>query len=159
MANPDTTALTVAEREIMEVCDNFVLATTDAPVYSRTLLSLAQLVQRPETIPGSVGFFASRWKLEHRVAGLLDDTRDTQTILSKRGWAFVLASTSGLLTAICFGTLTMATAQNTDEESTAKVESDLSEIVISGIVREQNGNPIGGAKIWLAVTLFEFNSD
>ncbi len=142
-----------------EVCDNFVLATTDAPIYSRTLLSLAQLVQRPETIPGSVGFFASRWKLEQRVAGLLDESRDTQTILSRRGWAFVLASTVGLLTAISFGTVTMATAQNSIDESTAKSEAEPSEIEISGIVREQSGGPVGGAKIWLAVTSFEFNSE
>ncbi|QDT04999.1 Regulatory protein BlaR1 [Rubripirellula lacrimiformis] len=142
-----------------EVCDNFVLETTDAPVYSRTLLSLAQLVQQPETIPGSVGFFASRWKLEQRVAGLLDETRDTQTILSKRGWVFVLASTVGLLTAISFGTVTMATAQNSIDESTAKSEAEPSEIEISGFVREQSGGPVGGAKIWLAVTSFEFNSE
>ncbi|QDV44536.1 Regulatory protein BlaR1 [Stieleria neptunia] len=142
-----------------EVCDNFVLATTDAPLYSRTLLSLAQLVQQPETLPGSVGFFASRWKLEQRVAGLLDENRDTQTLLSKRGWAFVLVSTVGLLAAICFGTLTMATAQNKIDESTAKSEADSNELAISGIVREQSGDPIGGAKIWLAVTSFEFNSE
>ncbi|WP_037198107.1 M56 family metallopeptidase, partial [Rhodopirellula baltica] len=142
-----------------EVCDNFVLATTEAPIYSRTLLSLAQLVQQPETIPGSVGFFASRWKLEHRVAGLLDEARDTQTFLSRRGWAFVLASTVGLLAAICVGTVTIATAQNSNEDSVAESEANSSEIEISGIVCEQSGDPIGGATIWLAVTSFEFNSE
>ncbi|QDV22569.1 M56 family metallopeptidase [Aureliella helgolandensis] len=137
-----------------EVCDNFVLATTEAPVYSRTLLSLAQLVQRPETLPGSVAFFTSRWKLEQRVAGLLDEARDTQTILGKRGWAFVLISTLTLLAAISAGTITMATAQNADQN--AIVETDASSMTIQGTVRDPDGAAIAGVRI-LAIEHFRAN--
>ena len=35
-----------------EVCDNFVLAGIEAPAYSRTLLSLAELVQQPDSDAG-----------------------------------------------------------------------------------------------------------
>lgn len=139
-----------------EVCDNFVLATTEAPIYSRTLLSLAQLVQQPETIPGSVGFFASRWKLEHRVAGLLDEARDTQTFLSRRGWAFVLASTVGLLAAICVGTVTIATAQNSNEDSVAESTNPSRSITVDGIVRDPDGKPIAGARV-IALQHFRAN--
>ena len=135
-----------------EVCDNFVLAGTEAPAYSRTLLGLAELVQQPTTMHGSVGFFTDRWKLEHRVAGLLDEDRDRQTILSKRGWAFVLALTLGLVTAISVGTITIATAQDTNNESTVASESDLGPMAVSGFVRGPDGDPIAGAKVWLAVT-------
>lgn len=138
-----------------EVCDNFVLASTDAPVYSRTLLSLAQLVQRPETMPGSVGFFASRWKLENRVAGLLDEARDRTTILSLRGWTFVSVSMLTLLTAISLGTLTIATAQNADPQVTAM--SDPEAIVIDGIVRGPDGAPIAGARV-IAIENFRANT-
>lgn len=142
-----------------EVCDNFVLAGTDAPAYSRTLLALAELVQQPSTMQGSVGFFTDRWKLEHRVAGLLDEARDTKTILSKRGWAFVLALMLGLVSAISFGTVTIATAQNTSQESSSEPDSDLKLMTISGFVRGQDDDAIAGAKIWLAVTSHQFNSE
>ncbi|TWT66691.1 M56 family metallopeptidase [Allorhodopirellula solitaria] len=140
-----------------EVCDNFVLATTDAPIYSRTLLSLAQLVQQPETIPGSVGFFASRWRLEQRVAGLLDEARDTQTVLSKRGWGFVLVSATALLTAICVGTLTIATAQNASQDSATAAGDGSDSVTISGIVRAPDGEPVGGVRV-VALQNFRANT-
>ena len=38
-----------------EVCDNYVLSVTDAPSYSRTLLTLAQLLQKPRPVPEPSG--------------------------------------------------------------------------------------------------------
>ena len=55
-----------------EVCDNHVIAHSDALSYSRTLLALTQLMQTPRPVPGTVGLFCSQWRLEHRVACLLD---------------------------------------------------------------------------------------
>lgn len=136
-----------------EVCDNFVLATTDAPIYSRTLLSLAQLVQQPETVPGSVGFFTSRWKLEQRVAGLLDETRDKQTLVSKRGWALVLASAVGLLTAIYVGTVTIATAQVNDER-TVKEPVESRTVQVRGQVLKPDGSPASGATVRSAAPVY-----
>ena len=94
-----------------EVCDNFVLAGIEAPAYSRTLLSLAQLVQQPDVMPGSVGFFTDRWKLEHRVAGILDTRRDRKTSLSKRAWFCLTAATGLLALMTCVGTITFAAAE------------------------------------------------
>ncbi len=136
-----------------EVCDNFVLATTDAPIYSRALLSFAQLVQQPETVPGSVGFFTSHWKLEQRVAGLLDETRDKQTLVSKRGWAFVLVSAASLLAAIYVGTVTVATAQVNDELTVEEpVESKT--VQVRGQVLKPDGSPASGAKVRSAASVY-----
>jgi len=136
-----------------EVCDNFVLASTNAPLYSRTLLSLAQLVQRPETMPGSVGLFASRWKLEQRVAGLLDETRDRATLLGKFGWLMVGVSTLGLASIMCLGTITVATAQS-DSESLAELSPATKEILVHGVVLKPDGSPAAGATVRAAAPVY-----
>lgn len=134
-----------------EVCDNFVLAHTEAPVYSRTLLSLAQLVQHPETMIGSVGFFASRWKLEQRIAGLLDVRRDRSTLLGKRGWMMVGFSTLGLATLMCVGTITLATANDAEDNGQPDVvqseEPDEKAKSLRGTVRGPDGKPLAGARV------------
>jgi internalin A len=58
-----------------EVCDNYVLRRGDAVGYAQTLLELAgQYDARPA--PGAtLAIFSPRWKLEDRVAGLLDPQR------------------------------------------------------------------------------------
>ena len=140
-----------------EVCDNFVLASSEAPGYSRTLLSVAQLVRRPETMPGSVGFFASHWKLEQRVAGLLDIRRDRTTYVTKRGWVFVAAVSAVLATLMCLGTVTMATGQSVNEDdSVAEVSSAIS-LDVSGIVRGPDSKPIPGARV-MAIRHYEANT-
>ncbi len=130
-----------------------------AGILGGTVVLPRRLVEQVDAMPGSVGFFTDRWQLEHRVAGLLDAQRDRKTFLSKRGWLFVATSTLGLGALMCVGTITIATAQNTRQESTTKPDSDSSPMTINGIVRGQDGDPIAGAKIWLAVTSHEFNSE
>ncbi|MCA9185366.1 MAG: M56 family metallopeptidase [Pirellulaceae bacterium] len=68
-----------------ELCDNYVLDTTNAPSYGRTLLSMAELISAPRAIPGAVGLFSSNWRLESRIAGLLDAGRSRKLRLST--WA------------------------------------------------------------------------
>lgn len=75
-----------------EVCDNYVLGTTDAPTYSRTLLLLAEMATTARPLPGSVPLFTSRWRLESRIAGILDERRNLTTRLTARGKALVIAT-------------------------------------------------------------------
>ena len=135
-----------------EVCDNFVLAATDAPTYSRTLLSLAELVRQRDSLPGAVGFFTSRWKLEQRVAGLLDHGRDRAKFLSKRGWLFVGATSVALATLMWLGTITIANAQN-DTAQTQEVASIGDEVTVRGVVLKPDGSPASGAIVRTAAPI------
>lgn len=102
-----------------ETCDNYVLAAIDAPTYSRTLLTLAELIQPLRPLPATAGLFASRWRLERRIAGLLDERRDRTTRLAPRSKAIVgmlaLAATVGA--ALAAGTL--ARGQTPDQDAAA----------------------------------------
>ena len=58
-----------------EVCDNYVLRNGNAPRYAHTLLELSQLLVGMSPKPAALGLFHCRWKLEDRVADLLDRRR------------------------------------------------------------------------------------
>ena len=137
-----------------EVCDNFVLAGIEAPAYSRTLLSLAELVQQPEAMPGSVGFFTDRWKLEHRVAGLLDTRRDRKTFLSKGSW-MCLAVTAVLMALMtCVGTITLEVAEQVENLATGNNEivspiDKQTDLRFAGRVVNKDGGPIEGVELRL----------
>lgn len=64
-----------------EVCDNYVLRYLDRTRYSEVLLRLAQAMPRRRMVPAATGLFGSHWKLEQRIAGLLDDRRNTMVHL------------------------------------------------------------------------------
>lgn len=136
-----------------EVCDNFVLVATEAPTYSRVLLSLAQLLQHSSVKPGSVGFFTDQWKLEHRIAGLLDTQRNRNTFVSKRGWLFVAATTAVLAALTCIGTITVATAQVEDTPS-PEVPHLASGITVSGVILKPDGSPAEGATVRAAAPVY-----
>ncbi len=149
-----------------EICDNHVLGTTDAPTYSRTLLSLARLAQSGSPLPAAVGLFTSRWKLEDRVAGLLDERRSRGTCLTRRNWAFVGAIAVVLAGATAFGTISLAVEDNgaakqasSNSSSTAPAAAAASRAVtkhtesppddglltLNLTVRMPNGSPAAGA--------------
>jgi beta-lactamase regulating signal transducer with metallopeptidase domain len=74
-----------------EVCDNFVLGRSDARRYARTLLDLSQSLVGCSPRPVAFGLFHSRWKLEDRIAGLLDRRRKTMTRVSRLTAAALVA--------------------------------------------------------------------
>jgi len=107
-----------------ETCDNYVLAAIDAAAYSRTLLTLAELNQPRRPLLATAGLFASSWRLEQRIARLLDERRDRATRLALRGRALVgtlvLAATVGA--ALAAGT--MVRGQSPGENAVGSAPSD-----------------------------------
>ncbi|MDB5295032.1 MAG: blaR, partial [Phycisphaerales bacterium] len=87
-----------------EACDDGVLRGQTPAGYARTLLSLAEKVAaaggRPIGGGGeaatAVGMLGERWRLEHRVAGLLDPRRSTMNRIGNRAAAAVAAGTIGV---------------------------------------------------------------
>lgn len=107
-----------------EICDNYVLGTTNARSYSRTLLAVAELVRGRETLPGTVGLFSSKWRLEHRVAGLLDARRNLRTTLTRRG-LWLVASVLLLVAATAsLSTLTLADPIDPNATVPTTIDSD-----------------------------------
>jgi beta-lactamase regulating signal transducer with metallopeptidase domain len=78
-----------------EVCDNYVLRKTDAPRYARSLLDLAEKTTVFHRMPATVGLVHPRWRLEDRVAGLLDGERRLVTRMN----AWALASVAAVFLA------------------------------------------------------------
>ncbi len=64
-----------------EVCDNYVLSTVAPAEYGETLLRLGQLMPQPRLLLASAGIFNRYWKLENRIAGLLDRRRNAMVRL------------------------------------------------------------------------------
>ncbi len=84
-----------------EVCDNYVLCRGNAPRYVRTLLELSQLLVDMPPQPATLGLFHCHWRLEDRVADLLDRRR--RAMIRVNLWAI-----AGLTTVFLVPVLLMA---------------------------------------------------
>ena len=71
-----------------ELCDNVVLRDSSRQDYASTLVTLASSCRRVPTFPLAFSLFLPRWRLEDRIANLLDQRRDTATRASH--WLVVL---------------------------------------------------------------------
>ncbi len=127
-----------------EVCDNYVLEETDAKSYSQTLLSLAERISTKPFLPGAIGLFTSRWKLEQRIAGLLDQRRSRLTRLSSSKLVFLVTLSVCIAAGIAAGTFTSAVAQTEDSKKAEPVEKG---ITVRGTITTHEGKPAAGAHV------------
>ena len=75
-----------------EICDNYVLRHGDAPHYARTLLELSQSLVAVSPKPVALGLFHCHWKLEDRIADLLDRRRKAMIRVSRWSAAALTAT-------------------------------------------------------------------
>lgn len=139
-----------------EICDNYVLlATTDATSYSRTLLTLARSLPTEKLLPGAIGLFGVRWKLEQRIAGLLDQNRNRQTRLSKKNGLVLAALSLIMAVGIAGGTVAVAIAQTRSEPATDQSSAKQAPIAknksmtVQGTITDPDGVPARGALVSL----------
>ncbi len=62
-----------------EVCDNYVLLSSEPSEYGRTLLKLAETLQSPPRITTAVGLLSRRENLQQRIERILDSRRTLMT--------------------------------------------------------------------------------
>ncbi len=154
-----------------EICDNHVIRTTDRTTYSRNLLTLAQMIQPVRQLQGTVGLFNSHWRLEQRVAGLLDANRNLRTHMTWIGRAFVVGLVFSMIVAISLGTLTSAAAQQPNVAADKPVLADQtqrpdkpavadkappnpapSSNLVQGRILNDKGEPVVGARVSLGAS-------
>ncbi|MEX0725753.1 MAG: M56 family metallopeptidase [Planctomycetaceae bacterium] len=148
-----------------EVCDNYVLTTTDAPSYSRTLLSLAELIQSPAALPGTIGLFTSRWKLERRVADLLDRRRNLAVDVPRSKRAATVVVSLAMLFAAAFATISSATDQDDADRPSRKPQPAATvpekiavgthTSIITGTITDAEGRPVADAFVSIVGTKVE----
>jgi beta-lactamase regulating signal transducer with metallopeptidase domain len=130
-----------------EVCDNHVLAHTDAPAYAETLLTVAQLCYPTPRLEGYLTMMPRHYNLERRVADLLADRRDTATRLPTPQRAALLAAFVLLLVAVAsVGLHGAAPAQDAKTQAASAPPAPTEKL--TGVVHAADGKPAAGAVVW-----------
>jgi beta-lactamase regulating signal transducer with metallopeptidase domain len=123
-----------------EACDDFVLRDGDPRRFARTLLLLAESPASDRPGAAVVGLFERRWRLEDRVARILEP-RKTLMVRSQRG---MVLSAMALLASAAVAVAAVRPLVVT----TAEVAEDTGP-VIAGIVVDEAGKPVAGASVGL----------
>ncbi len=108
-----------------EVCDNYVLQRGEARRYAQTLLDVSQSLVGSSPRPVAIGLFHGRWKLDDRIAGLLDRRRKTMTGVNR--WTAAALAALFLLLALTIAGTRVARAVPIEYRSVNKTVEDLSE--------------------------------
>jgi len=119
-----------------EVCDNYALGHSKPTEYAQTLLSVTQGLTQIHKIPATAHLIPPRWSLEERIAGLLDERRQTMTRTSK--WVAVFATVLFMAGAALLGVQDGSKVHLTDGEQ-AQEAGELARGVFSEFVRVKAG--------------------
>ncbi|MEX0728701.1 MAG: M56 family metallopeptidase [Planctomycetaceae bacterium] len=103
-----------------EVCDNYALLHGDRHLYARTLLHVSQHFRASAPLASTVGLLHSKWKLEQRIAGLLDAGRSLMLTPGRR-------RALGLTLMLAFGVIILTGAAvnpPTQQEAIERIEAN-----------------------------------
>ena len=127
-----------------EICDNYVLAKEMPLDYSEALLQVSTLAAMCEAEPGdgslAVGMFGREWKLEQRIAELLNESRERSMKLSRRTGRIFQASLLGI--SVLLASCQLGVVENYDAADNTGEQSVLAQDVISK-QQEQPGRGAG----------------
>ncbi len=98
-----------------EVCDNYVLRRSNAPRYARTLLELSELLVGVSPKPAALGLFHCHWRLEDRVADLLDRRRKVMIRVNR--WTIAALTATFLLLALLMAGTRVVQAEPAADEA------------------------------------------
>jgi beta-lactamase regulating signal transducer with metallopeptidase domain/5-hydroxyisourate hydrolase-like protein (transthyretin family) len=142
-----------------EVCDNHVLEHAEAPDYAGTLLTVAQVCYPIPNLEGYLTMMSSHHNLEHRVAGLLDESRDTATRLrlpQRLAIGTLMLLMLGAISSIGFQGAARAhhDGGSADEKKAPPAAADKTTPAALGkvtgrVVHTADGKPVGGADVRL----------
>jgi beta-lactamase regulating signal transducer with metallopeptidase domain len=118
-----------------EVCDNHVLRGGDARRYAGTLLTMAEHIPAAGALSPGIGLLSPHWKLEDRVAGLLDKGRSIMTRTNRFLLLFLfaaLAITDIVIAGVRLGEATADGVAETPAETVANGEYISSRTLVKG---------------------------